>query len=103
MVVTGSWDRTVKYWDLRSDAPVGTIIFPERVYALDVKNTLMVVAVADGSLNIIDLKEKNKVWKARNGPLKHQIRAVSCFLDGTGFAVAGIEGRCAFQWVVDDA
>jgi len=37
MLVTGSWDKTVKYWDLRSPNPVHTQQMPERVYAMDVQ------------------------------------------------------------------
>lgn len=37
MLVTGGWDKTLRYWDLR----MGTMAFrqelPERVYGMDVK------------------------------------------------------------------
>lgn len=47
MVVTGSWDRTVKCWDTRTPTPAATLQLPERVYAMDVKFPLMVVATAE--------------------------------------------------------
>ena len=31
MIVTGSWDKTIKYWDLRAQTPVGTVQCQERV------------------------------------------------------------------------
>ena len=46
MLVTGSWDRTVKYWDLRQSNPVHSQQMPERVYAMDVRYPLLVVGTA---------------------------------------------------------
>jgi len=34
-VVTGSWDKTLKYWDCRAPAPVLTVPLTERVYCMD--------------------------------------------------------------------
>ena len=47
MLVTGSWDRTLRYWDLRQPNPVHVQQVPERVYSMDVKGALMVVALAN--------------------------------------------------------
>jgi hypothetical protein len=52
MLVTGSWDKTVKYWDLRTPNPVHTQQMPERVYAMDVQEELMVVGTADRQLQV---------------------------------------------------
>nr|CAD7414133.1 unnamed protein product [Timema poppensis] len=35
-LMTGSWDKTLKFWDTRSPAPMMTINLPERVYCADV-------------------------------------------------------------------
>ena len=42
VLVTGSWDRTVKYWDLRQQTPVATLQCQERVYTMDIKSKLLV-------------------------------------------------------------
>lgn len=99
MLVTGSWDKTVKYWDLRSSTPVANIENQERVYSLDVKNRLLVIATADRYINIVNLDEPTKFYKTLQSPLKYQTRVVSCFTDAMGFAVGSIEGRCAIQYV----
>lgn len=52
MLVTGSWDKTVKYWDLRSPNAVHTQQMPERVYAMDVVDELMVVGTADRQIQV---------------------------------------------------
>ncbi|KAH8821008.1 WD40-repeat-containing domain protein [Xylogone sp. PMI_703] len=99
MLVTGSWDKTIKYWDLRTPNPVATVTCQERVYTMDVKDKLLVVGTADRYINVINLNEPQKFYKSIQSPLKWQTRVVSCFADATGFAVGSIEGRCAIQYV----
>ncbi|KAI1340392.1 Poly(A)+ RNA export protein [Xylariaceae sp. FL0016] len=101
MLVTGSWDKTVKYWDLRSSNPVGTVSCQERVYSMDVRNQLLVIGTADRYINVINLADPMKFYKTLQSPLKWQTRVVSCFTDATGFAIGSIEGRCAIQYVED--
>ncbi|KIX07681.1 uncharacterized protein Z518_02335 [Rhinocladiella mackenziei CBS 650.93] len=99
ILITGSWDKTVKYWDLRSPNPVATLQCQERVYTMDVRNKLLVIGTADRYINIVDLNSPEKFYKSIQSPLKFQTRVVSCFTDATGFAVGSIEGRCAIQYV----
>jgi mRNA export factor len=101
MLVTGSWDKTVKYWDLRQQQPVASLECQERVYSLDVKDSLLVIGTADRYINVVNLNDPTKFYKTLQSPLKWQTRVVSCFKDATGFAVGSIEGRCAIQYVED--
>jgi len=101
MAVTGSWDKTVKYWDFRSAQPVGTLQCQERVYTMDVRDNLLVIGTADRYINVVNLKEPTKFYKTLQSPLKWQTRVVSCFTDSQGFAIGSIEGRCAIQYVED--
>jgi mRNA export factor len=101
MLVTGSWDKTVKYWDLRQSTAVATIQCQERVYSLDVKGALLVIGTADRYINVVNLSKPTEFYKTLQSPLKWQTRVVSCFKDATGFAVGSIEGRCAIQYVED--
>jgi mRNA export factor len=101
MVVSGSWDKTVKYWDLRQQQPAATLQCQERVYTIDVNDNLLVVGTADRYINVVDLKNPTKFYKTIQSPLKWQTKVVSCFTDSTGFAIGSIEGRCAIQYVED--
>lgn len=101
MVVTGSWDKTIKYWDVRQPTCVGTVQCQERVYTMDIKDQLLVVGTADRYINIVNLADPTKFYKTLQSPLKWQTRVVSCFSDASGFAVGSIEGRCAIQYVED--
>lgn len=99
MIVSGSWDKTIKYWDMRQQGPAGTVQCQERVYTMDVKDNLCVVGTADRYINVIDLKNPTTFYKTLQSPLKWQTRVVSCFADSAGFAIGSIEGRCAIQYV----
>ncbi|VUC27523.1 unnamed protein product [Clonostachys rosea] len=99
MIVSGSWDKTVRYWDMRQQTPAATVTCNERVYTMDVKDNLCVVGTADRHIHVIDLKNPTAFYKTLQSPLKWQTRVVSCFADSAGFAIGSIEGRCAIQYV----
>lgn len=101
VLVTGSWDKTVKYWDLRQSTPAATIQCQERIYSVDAKDQLLIAGTADRYVNVINLGKPGEIYKTVQSPLKWQTRVVSCFSDATGFAVGSIEGRCAIQYVED--
>ncbi|KAI9734989.1 MAG: RNA export factor gle2 [Cirrosporium novae-zelandiae] len=101
MLVSGGWDKKVKYWDLRQSTPVATLDCQERVYTMDSKDNLLVIGTADRYINIVNLTQPGTFYKTMQSPLKWQTRVVSCFTDATGFAVGSIEGRCAIQYVED--
>ncbi|KAK4503351.1 hypothetical protein PRZ48_004266 [Zasmidium cellare] len=102
MLVTGSWDKTIKYWDLRQQTAIGTITCKDRVYSMSVRNDkLLVVATADRWVHIIDLTNPTTVFKTIRSPMKHETRVVSTSTDGTAYILGGIEGRCAFKHIDD--
>ncbi|TFK45800.1 WD40 repeat-like protein [Heliocybe sulcata] len=101
ILVTGSWDKTVKYWDLRSSQPIGSVNLPERCYSLDVAYPLMVVGTAERHLCIFNLNNPMTPHKTMQSPLKWQTRVVSCFPSNNGFAVGSVEGRVAIQYIDD--
>jgi mRNA export factor len=92
MIVTGSWDKLIKYWDLRQPRPVATLSCRERVYSMDTKEKLLVVATADRWIQIINLDNPTTSYTEIQSPLKWQTEVVYCFPDGTGYAIGSIEG-----------
>ncbi|CAB4286027.1 unnamed protein product [Prunus armeniaca] len=93
LLVTGSWDKTMKYWDVRQPNPVHTQQLPERCYALSVRYPLMVVGTADRNLIVFNLQNPQTEFKRILSPLKYQTRCVAAFPDQQGFLVGSIEGR----------
>lgn len=77
IVATGSWDKTVKYWDLRSPTPIGTVQLPERCYAMDAKGPLMVVGTAEKHVCIFDLNNPTVIFKvSKNYTVKEFVQSM---------------------------
>ncbi|EGW30488.1 nucleoporin GLE2 [Spathaspora passalidarum NRRL Y-27907] len=102
VVVSGSWDKTLRYWDMRSPQPITTIQLPERVYCMDSSQKLLVVGGADRHISVIDLNNPQQIFKSYQSPLKWQTRTVCCYPQANGFAIGSIEGRCAIQYINDN-
>lgn len=104
MAITGSWDKTLRFWSGQQPTPVATINLPERVYSMDVKWPLCVVGCADRHLlvfNLQNIQASQAPYKQGQTALKMQTRCVSCFPDRTGYAVGSIEGRCSIAHIED--
>ncbi|CAD6892220.1 unnamed protein product [Tilletia controversa] len=112
ILATGSWDKTVKYWDLRSPNPVATAQLAERCYTMDCQWPYLVVGTAERKLQIFDLSQNpTQAMATMDSPLKWQTRVVSCFTRAEqpgqqpaapGFAVGSVEGRVAIQYIKDE-
>ncbi|GCE97157.1 RNA export factor gle2 [Zygosaccharomyces mellis] len=102
VLVTGSWDKTLKYWDARQAQPIGTVAMPERVYTLDSRQMLLVAGTAERHIAIIDLGNPMAIFKTTQSPLKWQTRVVACYNEGDGYALGSVEGRCAIRYVDDE-
>ncbi|KAA8648322.1 uncharacterized protein ATNIH1004_004207 [Aspergillus tanneri] len=99
IAVTGSWDHEVKYWDLRQSTPIGTLQCPERVYAMDIRGSQLLVATAGRHIGLVDLNRPTTFAEALQSPLKHQTRTVCWIPDGSGYGVGSIEGRCGISYI----
>ncbi|KAG2225976.1 hypothetical protein INT45_002442 [Circinella minor] len=99
ILATGSWDKTIKYWDLRQSRSVGTLQLPERVYSMDAVGDLLVAATADRNIALVNLQNPTVIFKQVISPLKWQTRVVSCFIDSKGYAIGSIEGRVGIQYI----
>ncbi|TGJ82659.1 hypothetical protein E0Z10_g6097 [Xylaria hypoxylon] len=103
IIVSGSWDKTVKFWDTRQQgAAVVTLHCDERVYSLDAKAHLAVIATADLDIHLIDLNNPTTFLSKTKSPLKHQTKAVTAFPNGEGWGTTSIEGRCGMNAVNED-
>lgn len=100
VIASGGWDKQLKYWDLRASKGVAAMTLPERVYAMDVQQRLLVLGLADRQMVMIDVGGDPTVpYRVMESPLKFQTRAVACFPDGKGYAMGSIEGRASVRYV----
>ena len=99
MIVSGGWDRKLKFWDARSPQPAGVLDMPERVYTMDVRDDLLVVGTAGRHIIAYDVSGQPREHVRKESPLKFQSRCIACFTDRTGFAVGSIEGRVGIHYI----
>jgi mRNA export factor len=99
LVVTGGWDRKLKFWDCRQQQPVGQFDLPERAYAMDAQDGLLVVATAGRHVIAYDVSGQPREHTRKESPLKFQTRCIACFPEATGFAIGSIEGRVGIHYL----
>ncbi|PWO00328.1 WD40 repeat-like protein [Tilletiopsis washingtonensis] len=112
ILATGSWDKTVKYWDMRQPNPVSTAQLAERCYTMDCVWPYLVVGTAERKIQIFDLQQNPGVpIITMDSPLKYQTRVISLFqrqpepgqpTPPPGFAIGSVEGRVAIQYIRDE-
>jgi WD40 repeat protein len=101
VIATGSWDRTIRYWDVRtpSATPQQSVSVSDRVAVMDVMGNLAVIGTANRRMVLYDLRNPSVEFKTFEAPLKYQLRSVAIFPDISGFALGSIEGRISIQYV----
>ena len=98
VLISGSWDRSLRVWDMRTPNPVGQLALSERVYASDAKRGILVTGTADKMVQVFDLSKGLHKISEFKSPLNYQTRSISIFADGAGFVMGCIEGRCAVEY-----
>ena len=84
-LITGSWDRTLRFWDPRSPNTQQSLHgTPERIYALDHVNNSLVVAMASRLFHIYDIRKMSTPAQERESSLKYMTRSLACMPNGEG-------------------
>ncbi|KAH8298522.1 hypothetical protein KR044_009483 [Drosophila immigrans] len=102
-LMTGSWDKTVKFWDTRSPLPMLKMNLPDRCYAADVLYPLAAIVCASNSIITYSLDRAPTEYRCIESRLEQQMRCISFFRDNAsspaGFVVGGIEGRTVVHYL----
>lgn len=103
LVITGSWDKTVKLWDPRQKQNVGMYDQNgESVYTMSLCGDRIVVGTSNRRVLIWDLKNMQFAEQRRASSLKYQTRCIECFPNKQGFVLSSIEGRVAVEYLDTD-
>jgi len=100
LLITGSWDTTICYWDCRTPKPAVQVKCGERVYAMDATSPLLTVCLSNRKCLIFDISKPSQPFRVFESPLKMQTRCVANFSNTKdSFAIGSIEGRVAIHHV----
>ena len=104
LVVTGSWDKTVKLWDPRQQHSVGTYDQNgELVFTMSLSRDRLVVGTSNRRVLVWDLKNMQFAEQRRASSLKFQTRCLRCFPNRQGFVLSSVEGRVAVEYLDTDS
>lgn len=62
-LMTGSWDKTLKFWDTRTPSPILTLNTIEKVYCADVIFPMAVVSTAQRGILVYQLTTQPQEFK----------------------------------------
>ncbi|GFR11360.1 mitotic checkpoint protein BUB3, partial [Trichonephila clavata] len=98
-VITGSWDQTVKLWDVRAVEAPSTYRVPDKVYTMSVCGDRLIIGTAGRRIVIYDLRAMSYAQQVRESSLKYQTRCIRSFPNKQGYVVSSIEGRIAVEYM----
>jgi len=115
MVVSGSWDKTVRFWDVRQPREVFKLPYADKVFALDVRDQIMVVSSAESApptptdphahplVHLYNIAQSPVLYNNTliQSLLKNQTRCICLFPQSLGYAVGSIEGRVEIKDLED--
>lgn len=99
VVVTGSWDQTIKLWDPRTPCNAGSVTQPDKVYTIAACGDKVVVGTAGRRVLVWDLRNMGYPQQRRESSLKYQTRCIRCFPNKQGYVLSSIEGRVAVEYL----
>eukprot|EP00992_Anisonema_acinus_P007236 TRINITY_DN293_c0_g1_i2.p1 TRINITY_DN293_c0_g1~~TRINITY_DN293_c0_g1_i2.p1 ORF type:complete len:345 (+),score=47.15 TRINITY_DN293_c0_g1_i2:74-1108(+) len=107
ILATGSWDSTVKFWDLRQPQPLGQIALAGPLVDMDCGTFPMATFLTGREIVVYDMQQRREIKRMEpHRIMKHQMRCIANFPDVTGnpgFAAGSIEGRVCIMHMNDSS
>lgn len=102
LVATGSWDSTVRTWDVRQKGSATTLKQPHKVFAMDADGDRLIVAHAGLSVHIFDMRKPSEPLQERTQSLGFQTRCTRFLPGGSSFALGCTAGRVVVDYLEGD-
>lgn len=111
VIMTGSFDKKVRFWQLGNANPIAELILPFKIFAADACFPIAVCIGSDKGQAVItfesgkpEIKQKNYCNEDWPSKLNHQFSCVTVFKNKTtrqpeGFAVGATEGRSSLTYL----
>jgi mRNA export factor len=96
-LATGSWDSTLRYWDVRAPREMAKVALPGKLNTMDVRDASMVLGTSDKKFHVFNLSTPDRPLRSLESPLKLQTRCMRICADGKFYLAASSEGRCAIR------
>uniref|UniRef100_A0A915IN90 Mitotic checkpoint protein BUB3 n=1 Tax=Romanomermis culicivorax TaxID=13658 RepID=A0A915IN90_ROMCU len=93
LLITGSWDSTIKLWDSRTARCTSCLPQSERVYTMTLSGDRLIVGTAGRKVYIWNLRNMAAPEQKRDSSLKYQTRCIRAFPNKQAFVLASIEGQ----------
>ena len=97
ILISGSWDRTLIYWDIRSGQKISIINLPAKVFCCGQRGNILVLGLSNKYVQTYDLRNYKQYMSLEKTVLKHQLRCMDVFPDQRGYVCSSIEGRTAIK------
>lgn len=91
-LISGSFDKTLKFWDLKSPQPIHTAPLSSKVYGMSLSGSILGVALSDKTIQVYDMMNPT-VPVAYATRFTYSIRAVGVCSDMDAFAVGSVEAK----------
>lgn len=98
VIISGSWDKSIRIWDTKSNVMIRNLSQKDKVFTLDRTGNYLVAGLAGREIVIYDLRNLSDCLDRKESTLKHMLRKVKCIPSGIGYASCSIEGRVAVDY-----
>ncbi len=99
LVITGSWDKTVKGWTINAPNFAFSTTVSDKVYAMAAAEHFLAVGTADKNISVFDVRKMAQPFFIRPSGFACHIRSLAWLHTNEGYAAASSEGRVAVEFV----
>jgi len=94
----GSWDSTVKTFDVRMHKEQHSAKCESKIYCMDLQNDKVIVGMNNKNVAVFDVRKMSEPEFVRPSGLRYMLRSVKLFPNAKGFTASSVEGRVAWEY-----